>query len=163
MRQKANSRLLPLVICFLCLPGLTSCVMFAESMITMQWQQGCEGFPSVEEVKQVLAEHSDLVKQIEDVSPGHVSVHLTPCPGGAFITILYGGISEKMEIERVLDAAGAREEGRANVPWEFFGVPYGWVNTSGIIRLTSHDSGCSNVSLTLPNEVSDHVINLQSA
>ena len=129
MHLKAQSKLLASVICFLCLPGLTSCGMYAESMITAQWQQGCEGFPSVEEVKQVLAEHNELVQQIEDVSPGHVFVHLTPCPEGAFITIEYGGISEKMEIERVLDAAGAREEGRENVLWEFFGVPYGWSNT----------------------------------
>ena len=129
MRQKANSKLLALVICFLSLPGLTSCGMYAESMITAQWRQGCEGFPSVEEVKQVLAEHNELVQKIEDVSPGHVFVHLTPCPEGAFITIEYGGISEKMEIERVLDAAGAREEGRGSVLWEFFGVPYGWQNT----------------------------------
>ena len=89
---------------------------------------GCEGFPSVEEVTQVLAEHDELVQQIEDVSPGHVFVYLTPCPGGAFITIEYGGISEKMEIEEVLEAAGAKEEGTGNVLWEFFGVPYGWSN-----------------------------------
>ena len=59
----------------------------------------------------------------------HVRASLTPCPGGAFIAIEYGGISEKMEIERVLDAAGAKKEGRENVLWEFFGVPYGWMNT----------------------------------
>ncbi len=129
MRQRATSKLRALVICFFCLPVLTSCGMYAESMITAQWQQGCEGFPSVEEVEQVLAEHDELVQQIEDVSPGHVFVHLTPCPGGAFIAIEYGGISEKMEIERVLDAAGAKKEGRENVLWEFFGVPYGWMNT----------------------------------
>ena len=52
-----------------------------------------------------------------------------PCPGGAFITIEYGGISEKIEIERVFDAACAKEEERVNALWEFFGVPYGWVNT----------------------------------
>ena len=101
MHLKAQSKLLAFVICFLCLPVLTSCGMMAESMITMQWSQGCEGFPSVEEVTQVLAEHDELVQQIEDVSPGHVFVYLTPCPGGAFITIEYGGISEKMEIEKV--------------------------------------------------------------
>jgi len=129
MRQKANSKLLPYVICFLCLPVLTSCAMFAESMITEQWRQGCEGFPSVEEVEKVLAEHDELIQQIEDVSPGHVFVHLTFCPGGAFLTIEYGGISEKLEIERVLDSAGAREEGRGNVIWEVFGVPFGWMNT----------------------------------
>ena len=129
MRQKARSKLRALVICFFCLPVLTSCGMYAESMITEQWRQGCEGFPSVEEVEQVLAEHDQLVQQIEDVSPGHVFVHLTPCPGGAFITIEYGGISEKEKIERVLDAEGAKEEGRENVLWEFFGVPYGWMNT----------------------------------
>ena len=49
-----------------------------------------------------------------------VRASLTPCPGDAFITIEYGVISEKMEIERVLDAAGAKEEGRENVLWEFF-------------------------------------------
>ena len=129
MRQKAKSKLVSFVICFLCLPVLTSCGMYAESMITAQWQQGCEGFPSVEEVTQVLAEHDELVQQLEDVSPGHVFVHLTHCPGGAFITIEYGGISEKMEIEEVLEAAGAKEEGTGNVLWEFFGVPYGWSNT----------------------------------
>jgi hypothetical protein len=36
---------------------------------------------------------------------------------------------EKKETERALDAAGAKEEGRENVLWEFFGVPYGWMNT----------------------------------
>ena len=129
MRQKAQSKPLAFVICFLCLPVLISCGMYAESMTTAQWQQGCEGFPSVEEVKQVLAEHNELVQQIEDVSPGHVFVHLTTCPRGAFITIEYGGISEKMEIEKVLEAAGAKEEGTGNVFWEFFGVPYGWDNS----------------------------------
>lgn len=129
MRQKTRSKLRALVICFFCLPVLTSCGMYAESMITAQWRQGCEGFPSVEEVEKILAEHDKLVQQIEDVSPGHVFVRLTPCPGGAFITIEYGGISEKEKIERVLDAAGAKEEGRENVIGEFFGVPYGWMNT----------------------------------
>ena len=45
MHLKAQSKLLASVICFLCLSGLTSCGMYAESMITAQWRQGCEGFP----------------------------------------------------------------------------------------------------------------------
>ena len=112
MRQKAQSKQLAFVICFLCLPVLISCGMYAESMTTAQWQQGCEGFPSVEEVKQVLGEHNELVQQIEDVSPGHVFVHLTTCPRGAFITIEYGGISEKMEIEKFLKLREPKRKGR---------------------------------------------------
>ena len=34
MHLKAQSKLLASVICFLCLPVLTSCGMYAESMIT---------------------------------------------------------------------------------------------------------------------------------
>lgn len=45
MRQKTRSKMLAAVIFLLCVPVLTSCVMFAESMITMQRQQGKDSFP----------------------------------------------------------------------------------------------------------------------
>ena len=124
MRQKAKSKihLLP----------VSACADFMRNVCGVDDHHavafcGCEGFPSVEEVKQVLAEHDELAAD-RGCTPA-VFVHLTPCPGGAFITIEYGGISEKMEIEEVLEAAGAKEEGTGNVLWEFFGVPYGWSNT----------------------------------
>ena len=58
----------------------------------------------------------------------HVRASLTPYPG-ALSLLLNRGIPEKMEIEKILEAAGAKEVGRENVLWEFSGVPSGWMNT----------------------------------
>jgi len=125
MSRKTTPKPLALVICLLCLTAPTACLPeFADSFAVSQWRQGCEGFPSVEEVERKLADQRELVQRIEDVSPGHVLLYATECPGGAYITLLYGSIYHKMEIEEILDAAGAREE----APRRIFGIPYRWVN-----------------------------------
>lgn len=125
MSRKTTPKSLAFVICLLCLTVPAACLpAVVDSFAVSQWRQGCAGFPSVEEIERMLADQREFVQQIEDVSPGHVLLYATECPGGAYLTILYGSIYHKMEIEEILDAAGARKE----APRRIFGFPYHWVN-----------------------------------
>ncbi len=124
MRKKFNLKLklLALFLGFLSLPVLTStaCITLSEGIAAEQWKLGCEGFPTVEEVEQLLAEHHETVQRIKDVHPHHVFVNVDPCPGGAGIRISYGNYQDRLEILKILDEAGATDE----APGKFFGVPF---------------------------------------
>ena len=80
----------------------------------------CGQWSTPGEVRQVLNEHSQVVKQIESINPGFtvVDINTLSCPGRAGIRILYATASDRQAIELMLG------EGQY-----FFGVPYQKSNT----------------------------------
>lgn len=80
----------------------------------------CKDLPTFEEVKKVLEENSAFVRKIEEVMPGHITVEVgmvDDCPEKADIMILFGGHSQREEIERMIGGD------------LLFGIPYRMRNT----------------------------------
>lgn len=80
----------------------------------------CDQWPTPDEVRQVLNEHSQVVRRIESINPGFTAVNINTlsCPGRADIRILYATASDRQAIELILG------EGKY-----FFGIPYQMRNT----------------------------------
>jgi hypothetical protein len=77
----------------------------------------CEKLPSITEVEKVIAEHQDVIKQIEAVNPGFVGIEVNTCgPGNADITFWYGSHEDRMAVENLIGGD------------TFFGVPYNLQN-----------------------------------
>lgn len=74
----------------------------------------CEQLPSEAEVTQVMEDHQDALKKIEQVDPGFVGVEMdaSTCPGKADILFWYGSHEDRLRIEDII--AGKT----------FYGVPY---------------------------------------
>ena len=74
----------------------------------------CEQLPTDAEVRQVLDQHRDLIKKIEQIHPGSVGVEMdtSVCPGKADLIFWYGTHNERLLIEDMI--AGER----------FYGIPY---------------------------------------
>ncbi len=81
----------------------------------------CEKLPAENEVRRVLAERQEVIRQIEMVNPGSVGVEIgTSCPGKADLVIWYASHENRLAIEAILadtTGAGSTEE-------TFFGIPY---------------------------------------
>ena len=67
----------------------------------------------------VIADLS-VIAGLKDSQVHYVWVHINSCPGGSYIDIDYLSASQRVKILKILDEAGAREEG----PRTFFGVPF---------------------------------------
>lgn len=80
----------------------------------------CDQWPTLGEVRQVLSEHSEVVRRIESINPGFtvVDINTLRCPGRADIRILYATATDRQAIELILG------EGQY-----FFGIPYRMRNT----------------------------------
>ena len=77
----------------------------------------CEKLPSIAEVEKVIAEHQDVIRQIEAVNPGFVGIEVNTCgTGNADITFWYGSHKDRMSIENIIGSD------------TFFGVPYNLQN-----------------------------------
>jgi hypothetical protein len=74
----------------------------------------CEKMPAEPEVRRVMAEHPEIIQQIEQVNPGQVGVEIDPstCPGKADLVIWYASHLNRLAIEEII--AGET----------FFGIPY---------------------------------------
>jgi hypothetical protein len=74
----------------------------------------CEQLPAEAEVSQIMEDHQDLIKKIEEIHPGFVGVEMdsSTCPGKADIVFWYGTHQDRLLIEDIL--AGET----------FYGVPY---------------------------------------
>ena len=74
----------------------------------------CEQLPTEAEVQQVLDEHQDVIKKIEQIHPGFVGVEMdtSACPGKADILFWYGNHEDRLSIETII--AGET----------FYGIPY---------------------------------------
>ena len=67
----------------------------------------------------VIADLS-VIAALKDSQVHYVWVYINSCPGGSYIDIEYLSASQRVQILKILDEAGAREEG----PRTFFGVPF---------------------------------------
>jgi hypothetical protein len=78
----------------------------------------CDQLPSEAEVRQVMDEHLDVVKRIEQINPGFVGVEMdsSTCPGKADILFWYGTHQDRLLIESII------------ADDTFYGVPYRLVN-----------------------------------
>jgi hypothetical protein len=96
--------------------SFTGCSTWYSDKILDNREHGlpCEALPTPDEVKQVLAEHLDLVQEIEAVNPGHVTVEVDEltCPNRADIVISYPSHQDREKIEAILQSD------------TFFGAPY---------------------------------------
>ncbi len=74
----------------------------------------CEKLPTKDEVTKIIAEHQDVIRDIEAVNPGLVGVEIdtTSCQGKADIIIWYASHENRLLIEEII----ADET--------FFGIPY---------------------------------------
>ena len=74
----------------------------------------CDQLPSEAEVRQVMDEHQDVVKKIEQINPGFVGVEMdtSTCPGKADILFWYGTHQDRLLIEDII--AGET----------FYGIPF---------------------------------------
>jgi len=78
----------------------------------------CDQLPSEAEVRQVMDEHLDVVKRIEQINPGFVGVEMdsSTCPGKADILFWYGTHHDRLLIESII------------ADDTFYGIPYRLVN-----------------------------------
>ena len=68
----------------------------------------------------VTLDELSVIADLKDSQVPYVLVYINSCPGGSYIDIEYLGASQRVKILKILDEAGAREEG----PRTFFGVPF---------------------------------------
>lgn len=74
----------------------------------------CHQLPTPEEVERVVAEHQDVIQQIEAVNPGQVGVEIDTitCPGHADLLIWYASRTDRLAIKAIIGTD------------TFFGIPY---------------------------------------
>ncbi len=74
----------------------------------------CEQLPTASKVMQVVEEHQDAIKEIEQVKPGFIGMDIDTlsCPGRADIVFWYGSHQDRVAIESIINDDA------------FFGVPY---------------------------------------
>jgi len=76
----------------------------------------CEELPALSEVEQIVEEHRDSIKEIENVNPGFIFVKVeSPCPGKGIIVIEYASHQDRLRIEKLIGET-------------FFGVPWKGIN-----------------------------------
>jgi len=78
----------------------------------------CSALPELSEVESVVAQHTDVIDKIENLSPGNIEVVIDSitCPGKASIIIFYASKEESKLIKELLTDK------------TFFGVPYSMIN-----------------------------------
>jgi len=74
----------------------------------------CEQLPSEVEVMQVMEEHQDVIKKIEQINPGFVGVEMdrSTCPGKADVVFWYGTHEDRLLVEDMIEGE------------TFYGIPY---------------------------------------
>ncbi|MEK7157620.1 MAG: hypothetical protein AAB688_00915 [Patescibacteria group bacterium] len=75
----------------------------------------CDELPTADKVKQVMNEHQNTLREIEQINPGHVFVtagDYENCVDKSDIVISYPSHQNKLEIEKIINGK------------TFFGVPY---------------------------------------
>lgn len=78
----------------------------------------CEDLPTVEEARQILIDHDDVIKKITSIDSVTVNVsdNNPNCPDKGLIVISYGGHDQRLEIEKIINDD------------KFFGFPYDLIN-----------------------------------
>ncbi len=78
----------------------------------------CSSFAEKAKIQQTLSEQAAVVRQVEQVRPGHVDVmvgEIKRCPGKARISIGHATEKDRQKIERIIGP-------------QFFGLPYRTIN-----------------------------------
>jgi hypothetical protein len=87
-----------------------------DEIVLDNWEHylPCEQLPAEAEVRQIMEDHRDLIKKIEEIHPGFVGVEMDSwtCPGRVDIIFWYGTHAERLRVEDLI----ARET--------FYGIPY---------------------------------------
>ena len=80
----------------------------------------CDRWPTPDEVRRVIDQHREVVRQIESINPGFtvLDINTLSCPGRADTQILYATASDREAIKLILG------DGKY-----FSGVPYQMRNT----------------------------------
>ena len=75
----------------------------------------CDQWPTPDEVRRVIEQHQEVVRQIESINPGFtvLDINTLSCPGRADIQILYATARDREAIKLILEGGKY-----------FFGVPY---------------------------------------
>lgn len=78
----------------------------------------CDDLPTVEEARQVLIDHEDVIKKITSIDSVTVNVsdNNPNCPDKGLIVISYGGHDQRLQIEKIINDD------------KFFGFPYDLIN-----------------------------------
>ena len=78
----------------------------------------CSALPELSEVEDIVVQHTDVIEQIENLSPGNIEVLIDSmnCPGKASIIINYASREESKMIEEIL------------LDKTFFGIPISLIN-----------------------------------
>ena len=73
----------------------------------------CERLPTEIEVKKVVDEQQETIRQIEQVNPGLVGVEIdNSCPGKADLVFWYASHQDRLAIEKIISGE------------TFYGIPY---------------------------------------
>jgi hypothetical protein len=84
-----------------------------KSIIGYNQDLPCEDLPDIETVQQTIEDHQDVIQEIEDLSPGYISVEINErCNGKGELYIYYDTLSNR---EHIVEIIGAET---------FFGIPY---------------------------------------
>lgn len=74
----------------------------------------CNDLPTKSEVETVMEQHSEVIKQIQQIAPESIDVEIdtSVCEGKADLLISYGTQQQRIAIEKILNGD------------TFFGIPY---------------------------------------
>ena len=77
-------------------------------------QINCEALPGQDDIEAIMETHQNIIKQIEDINPGHIRVYMDSsdtCPEKYLLVIEYPSHANREQIEALIGDT-------------FFGVPW---------------------------------------
>jgi len=76
----------------------------------------CEELPPLSEVERIVEENKEVIRQVESIDPGFISVYIdSSCPGKGSLVIEYPSHADRLRIEELIGDT-------------FFGVPWKGIN-----------------------------------
>jgi hypothetical protein len=74
----------------------------------------CQDLPTKIEVERIVAQHKDVIQQIQQIAPGFTGIEIdsSNCEGKADLLIWYGTHEQRVAIEKIINGD------------TFFGIPY---------------------------------------
>ena len=126
MTSKRNRWLYLITLLLLLCTGLVTLEQrthFLRAMVDLtlydnrQHYLSCNQLPAIEEVQRVMADHRDVLEQIEAAHPNVTIMVDDSCPGKGSIRIDFPGRTQREQIEAIIGSD------------TFFGIPYALINT----------------------------------
>jgi hypothetical protein len=76
----------------------------------------CEELPPLSEVERIVEENKEVIRQVESIDPGFISVYIdSSCPGKGSLVIEYPSHADRLRIDELIGDT-------------FFGVPWKGIN-----------------------------------